>query len=101
MKSNDLGIVDFELPDGTGVSVWASSDLRVSPWTFFWAEFFAPETPTVWYRVFAAGNSPGEWLPMEPADCVLSRTGFAADPDLLADPDAGGAQLGAAQKLSR
>ena len=101
MKPSDKDSDNFELPDGTEVSLWASSDTRESPWSFLWAEFLAPKPRKTWYRVFLVGKPPGDWLPMEPADAVFRQTGFDDDPDVLADTDPGGAQLGAAQKLPR
>ena len=38
---------------------------------------------------------------MKRTAAVLKETGFDDDPDILSDPDEGGAQLGAAKKLPK
>jgi hypothetical protein len=101
MKPSSKDSAQYEFPDGTGMSLWASSDRSISPWSFFWAEFEMRRAPKVWYRVFPATKKPGDWQPMKTADEVFKQTGFDDDPEILSDPDPDGAQLGAAEKLSK
>jgi hypothetical protein len=101
MKPSSKDSVQYEFPDGTGMSLWACSDRNVSPWSFFWAEFEIRKAPKSWYRVFRAKKTPGDWLPMKTADEVFKQTGFDDDPDILSDPDPDGAQVGAAEKLPK
>jgi hypothetical protein len=49
MKTSKKNRDDFKLPDGNWMSLWASSDRDISPWTFFSAEFEANQPPKAWY----------------------------------------------------
>jgi hypothetical protein len=101
MKPSSKDPMDYELPDGTCMTLWASSDANISSWSFFWAEFEMRKPPKVWYRVCPAKKTPGDWQLMKTAAAVFKQTGFDDDPDILSDPDPGGAQLGAAEKLPK
>jgi hypothetical protein len=100
MKLSPNGIASFKLPHGRFVSLWVATDLRVTPWTFFWADPEFPKLPKMWYRAFPARKTPGDWKAMKPGWDVLKQTGFDNDPDVLVESDEG-APIGAAEKLPR
>lgn len=77
------------------LSLWASSDNCEGEVVFFWVEYsIAAEVPIIWYRTFAVGSLPGDWIPLINAASVLKQTGFDEK-----EFGSGGAQLGAWAKL--
>ena len=94
MDPTDEDFITSELPDGSSVSLFTSLDNRAGEPAYFWVEFDREDVSPVWYRVYAVDAEPGDWLPMQPAKTVLSRTGTIDEGD-----DGEGAQLGAMERL--
>jgi hypothetical protein len=103
MKPSLKDFASFELARGIWMNLWASGDsrgTRITAWSFFWASFAMHKLPKTWYRVYPIGKTPGDWRPMKPGASVLEETGFADDPDVLAEPPNDNL-LGAAENLPK
>jgi hypothetical protein len=93
-----------QLPDGSWVSLRIENEYPYTEWYYFWIQFLTGQTHPAWYRVFAAGTSPPEWKPMEPASAVDKQTGVEeedSDKDAEETLRENAGKIGAARKLRK